>query len=232
MMNVSLQRYLLVGLGGVWCVLILTRLLTVEPPEEVPLTFVTGKSAAKTRAAVGAHDPWQVKQVSLQARTMPEGPKKNIFAPLGESTAVGARTIVAKRATRTPSVPSLQEVAAVAPVVPPGPTPEELAEQAVRQQEQLAEQAAQAARQQEELMLKQVREQMGQYRYLGYLNQQGVHKAFVGKGKDIYILRKGDKLDGKFLVASIDPTSVKLKEPTTSLEASIDLTKEGDPGAS
>jgi hypothetical protein len=92
--------------------------------------------------------------------------------------------------------------------------------------------AEQAARQQAELTLKQVREQMGQYRYLGYLSQQGVQKAFVGKGKEIYIIRKGDKLDGKFFVASIDPTTVKLKEPTTSLETSLDLTKEGDPGAS
>lgn len=101
---------------------------------------------------------------------------------------------------------------------PPGPALEEL--------------AAQAARQQEELNLKQMREQMGQYRYLGYLNQQGVQKGFVGKGKDIYIIRKGDKLDGKFLVASVDPTIVKLKEPATNIEASIELKKEGDLGPS
>ncbi len=81
-------------------------------------------------------------------------------------------------------------------------------------------------------MFQQVREQMGQYRYLGYLNQQGVHKAFVGKGTDIYIIRKGDTLDGKFLAASIDPTSVTLKEPITNLETSLDLTQKGDPGAS
>ena len=217
-MSTSLQRYLLLGLGAIWCVLILTRILTAEESQEVPLTFVSGKPATKTRAGVVTFDPWQVKQASVQAREMPAEPKKNIFAPLGESTTVGTSTIAAKRTTRAPSAPSLQEVAAVEPVAPPGPTPEEVAEQ--------------AARQQEELQLKQVREQMGQYRYLGYLNQQGVHKAFVGKGKDIYILRKGDKLDGKFLVASIDPTAVKLKEPTTSLEASIDLTKEGDPGSS
>jgi hypothetical protein len=43
---------------------------------------------------------------------------------------------------------------------------------------------------------------------------------------------RGTKEDGKFLVASIDPMTVKLKEPTTSLETLIDLTKEGDPGAS
>ena len=102
-------------------------------------------------------------------------------------------------------------VAAIPPPAPPEPTPEKLAEQ--------------AARQQEELNLKQVREQMGQYRYLGYLSQQGVQKAFVGKGKDIYIIRKGDTLDGKFLVASIDPSIVKLREPTTSLETSLELTK-------
>jgi len=77
-----------------------------------------------------------------------------------------------------------------------------------------------------------VREQMGQYRYLGYLSQQGVQKAFVGKGNDIYIIRKGDKLDGKFLVSSIDPTTIKLREPSTSLEASIELKKDGGPGAS
>jgi hypothetical protein len=231
-MNASLQRYLLLGLGAIWCVLILTRFLTAEESQEVPLTFVSGKPAAKTGAAIGAPNPWQVKQVKIQAREIPAAPKKNIFAPLGESTVVGATATLAKRAKQAASAVSPQEVAAVAPVIPPGPTPEELAAQAVRQQEQLAEQAAQAARQQEELMLKQVREQMGQYRYLGYLNQQGVHKAFVGKGKDIYILRKGDKLDGKFVVASIDPITVKLREPTTSLETSLDLTKEGDQGPS
>jgi hypothetical protein len=222
-MSGSLQRYLLFGLASVWCVLILTRFLTAETPEEVPLTFVSGKPAAKTRATVGTFDPWQVKHVTMQAREMPEGPKKNIFAPLGESTVVGATTILTARAKRVVAPPVLQPpptemVVAVVPAAPLGPTPEELAEQ--------------AARQQEELNLKQVREQMGQYRYLGYLNQQGVHKAFVGKGKDIYILRKGDTLDGKFLVASIDPMTVKLKEPTTSLETSLDLTKEGNPGTS
>jgi hypothetical protein len=129
--------------------------------------------------------------------------------------AIGATVVSAKRVIRKPPVPV---VAAVIPIIPPGPTPEELAEQ--------------AAQQQAELTRKQVREQMGQYRYLGYLNQQGVHKAFVGKGNDIYIIRKGDKLDGKFLVASIDPTSVKLTEPTTNLETLLDLIKEGEPGTS
>lgn len=217
-MNTSMQRYRLLGLGGVWCVLILTRFLTAEPPQEVPLQFVSGRPATKILVAAGVSDPWQVKHVTMQAREMPEVPKKNIFAPLGESTAVGATTVMAARAKRVTPAPPPPPVVVEVPPPPPGPTPQELAEQ--------------AARQQEELKLKQLREQMGQYRYLGYLSQQGVQKAFVGKGKDIYIIRKGDKLDGKFLVASIDPATVKLKEPTTSLETSIELTKEGDRGPS
>ena len=47
-------------------------------------------------------------------------------------------------------------------------------------------------------------------------------------GGDITTVGSG----GKFLVASIGPTSVKLKEPITSLETSLDLTKEGAPGTS
>jgi hypothetical protein len=214
-MNASFQRYLMLGLGGIWCVIILMRLFTAEAPQEVPLTFVSGKPATSNQVGIGAPDPWQVKRVSLHAHDIPDGPKKNIFAPLGGSTEVGSTTVSAKRVKQKPPA---SVVAAIVPVIPPGPTPEELAEQ--------------AARQQEELTHKQVREQMGQYRYLGYLNQHGVHKAFVGKGTDIYIIRIGDKLDGKFLVASIDPTSVKLKEPTTNLETSLDLTKEGNPGTS
>ena len=224
-MNASLQRYLLLGLGAIWCVLILTRILTTEAPQEVPLTFVSGKPAAKTRVAIGTPDPWQVKRVMIQAREIPAGPKKNIFAPLGESTVVGTSIVVAARTKRVAQPPEpirqplLQEVAeVVVPHAPPGPTPEELAEQAAWHQKQLN--------------LENVRGQMGQYRYLGYLSQQGVHKAFVGKGNDIYIIRKGDKLDGKFLVASIDAETVKLREPTTSLETSINLTKEGSPGTS
>ncbi|MCX5723973.1 MAG: hypothetical protein NTX84_05545 [Nitrospirae bacterium] len=226
-MSASRQRYVLLGLGGVWCVLILMRVLTAEVPPEEPLQFVSGRPAAKTRATIGVSDPWHVKRMIRQAREMPEGPKKNIFASLGESTSVGATTVVAKRANPAmpaalaappPSPPLPSSVVAAPPPAPPGPTPEEL--------------AAQAARQQEELKLKQLREQMGQYRYLGYLSQQGVQKAFVGKGRDIYIIRKGDKLDGKFVVASIDAATIRLREPITSLEALLDLKPNGDHGPS
>jgi hypothetical protein len=219
-MSLSLQRTVLIALGGVWVLLLAFRLTPGEPPQEVPLTFVSGRSAAKKTS--GAPDPWQVKPMAMQAKAMSETPKKNIFAPLGESTVVGdgevgASAGVTNRRKRVSPPPPVVVVAEIPPA-PSGPTPEELAEQ--------------AAKQQEDLRRKQAQEQMGQYRYLGYLTQQGVQKAFVGKGKDIYIIRQGDKLDGKFLVASINATTVKLKEPVTSLEASLDLKKETEQGPS
>ena len=219
-MSLFLQRTVLIVLGGVWVLLLAWRFMPTDPPQEVPLTFVSGRSSTKKTS--GVPDPWQVKPMAMQAKAMPETPKKNIFAPLGESTvvgdgAVGASTVVGERSKRVSPPPPVVVVAEVPPA-PSGPTPEALAEQ--------------AAKQQEELRRKQVQEQMGQYRYLGYLTQQGVQKAFVGKGKDIYIIRQGDKLDGKFLVASINATTVKLKEPVTSLEASLDLKKETEQGPS
>jgi hypothetical protein len=86
--------------------------------------------------------------------------------------------------------------------------------------------AAQAARQQEELRRKQLQEQMAQYRYLGYLNQSGVQKAFLGKGREIYILRQGETLDGKFVVASIEAAAVKILESASKMEAVLKLKKD------
>jgi hypothetical protein len=70
---------------------------------------------------------------------------------------------------------------------------------------------------------------LAQYRYLGYLNQNGVQKAFLGKGREIYIIREGDKLDGKFLVALIEATAVKIREADSNLETTIKLKKEEGP---
>lgn len=218
-MKDTLQRSLALGLGGLWVVLVAWRVLSAEEPATVPLKYVSGRPAsAQVAAPASTADPWRLTPVNIQARAMPEMPKKNIFAPLGEPTDVTITPVVAKRPKRLVPAPPPPPAEPVAPPAPPGPTPEELAEQ--------------AARQQEELLRRQVREQMSQYRYLGYLSQHGVDKAFVGKGKDIYIIRKGEKLDGKFVVAAIDSSSVKLREPVTNQEASINLKKEGEHGPS
>jgi hypothetical protein len=227
-MNTSFQRLVMLVLGGIWCALIVMRIVATEEVQEVPLQFRTGRPAAAPTGSTSVADPWQVKPLNVQAKSIPSDPQKNIFAPLEASSLPSARPAVTTRAKKMAS-PAPPPSVAAAPAIPTGPSPEELAAQEARRQEELR---VTQLRQQEELKLKQLREQMNQYRYLGYLSQQGVQKAFVGKGKEIYIIRRGDKLDGKFLVASIDPAIVKLREPTTSIEASLELKKDGDHGPS
>ncbi len=78
-------------------------------------------------------------------------------------------------------------------------------------------------------MVRHLREQMGQYRYLGYLRHEGQQRAFLGKGKEIYIIRQGDSLEGKFLVAGIEASTVTLREIVNNLEATLELSKLGGP---
>ncbi len=66
---------------------------------------------------------------------------------------------------------------------------------------------------------------MAQYRYLGYANQNGVQKAFLGKGREIYILHEGETLEGKFQVVLIEANMVKLLDSDSKLEAILKLKK-------
>ena len=99
-----------------------------------------------------------------------------------------------------------------------GPTGEEL--------------AAIAAKQQREFLLQQVREQLAQFRYVGYAERNGRQQAFVGKENQIFILQQGDKLEDRFVVATIDRTAVTLREGQTKLEGRIELTKDPQVGPS
>lgn len=217
------------GVGGlvvVWLALVYVYVMDVPPPPEVPLKFKSGQAAADP-IRKGPAESWDVKSLHAQVRELPATPKKNIFtaASLPLSPEAHAK-VIALRNKHKALAAAAATVSATppAPPAPPPPSPEELA----RQQE---ERAAQAARQQEELRRKQLQEQMAQYRYVGYLNQNGVQKAFLGKGREIYIIRQGDTLDGKFLVAAIEASTVKIRAADSTLETIIKLKKE-EAGAS
>lgn len=206
------------GLGGlvlIWIILLYNSVIDVPPPEEVPLKYQSGKAVILATASDPAEE-WAVHSLRAQERRLPETPKRNIFATLSHAVDPQAKLAAQQgRPGKAKSAPS----ASVTPPVPPPPTPEELA----RQQEALA---AQAAQEQEALRRKQLQEQMAQYRYLGYVNQNGVQKAFLGKGREIYILREGETLEGKFHVALIEATTVKLLDNDSKLETILKLKKE------
>lgn len=64
-----------------------------------------------------------------------------------------------------------------------------------------------------------------QYRFLGYLLQDGDSCAFLGKGSELYIVRTGETVDGHLQVTAIDAASVKLLDPSTSQETTLLLAK-------
>jgi len=219
------QRAKWLGLGGlavVWLALIYVYVIDVPPPQEVPLKYTSGRADAGTKQN-GQIESWEVKSLHARVRELAAAPKKNIFAAAEAPPSPEARAkLAAAKKQKAPASATLVAAAPPVPAPPPPPSTEEIA----RQQQ---ESAAQAARQQEELRRKQLQEQMAQYRYLGYLNQSGVHKAFLGKGREIYILRQGETLDGKFFISSIEATAVKITESASKLETILKLKKEDTP---
>ncbi len=219
------EKYLLfAGCAALWAMLLVMRWMNGEPPQEVPLRFQSGQKPAALLAGEQGVDGLMLKPFKIQGQATSAGPQKNIFA-MGRAVAPESAKKISVVKRSAPPVPAPPPVVApapplvpVPPPIPAGPTPEEL--------------AAIAARQQHEMLSRQAREQMAQYRYLGYADRDGRQQAFVGKGTEIYILQRGDRLDGKFLVAAIDPTVVVLREGITNLEARIELKKNTSLGPS
>ncbi len=199
-----------VGLGGliaVWLVVLYVNVIAVPMPPEVPLKYKSGQPAPAARPT-DLVDVWKVHSLQTQARELPGAPRKNIFA----ATVITRPPSFQAKAAALKKQQALAAASAIAPPVPatpPPPSPEELAQQ------------------QDMLRQQQLREQMAQYRYLGYVNQNGEQKAFLGKGREIHILRQGDMLDGRFVVVSIEPTAVKITESASRLETILTLRKEG-----
>ena len=218
-MTKRMQILLFGALLFLWVGIIAVRVLTEPEPQRVPLKFVSGQTVVREALhedspAPAVKEPRQAAAALVVFKT-----PKNIFAPLDARTdeareaEARARLLAARKKTE-------QAVAAVPPPSLPPPSPEELAAREAQRQSELA-------RQQKEQAIQQARTKMGQYRFLGYLTQNGSPQAFLGKGTDIYIVRAGEIIEGKIQVKSIDAAAVKLLEQITSTEASLPLMKEG-----
>lgn len=195
------------GLMVLWVAVVSVNVLTVPSQHEVPLKYKSGQVVSAQQAG-GKADVWEVRSLKPPVRDLPVTPTKNIFTGASASRPLNPEARRAVRKRTLPAVVAEAPASPPAPTTPPPPSPEEL------------------ARQQEALRLQQLREQMGQYRYMGYVNQNGVQKAFLGKGRELYILREGEMLDGKFQVTTIDAAMVKLVESESKLETTLKLKKE------
>lgn len=115
----------------------------------------------------------------------------------------GLKTIAAMPENPSPP-PSRPSMTPSAPP-PPGPSPAELAAQRARQQ-------------------------LNQYRFLGYLTKGGESQAFLTNGQAIYIVKQGEMLEGQVQVHKIDPETIVLStqvwETGNQVQATIPLTPE------
>jgi len=104
----------------------------------------------------------------------------------------------------------------------------EFAEAQIRQQR---ESVAQQAKQQREAALQQARQLIAQYRFLGYLEEGDRHQAFLAKGQQLYVVQRGQTVDGRLRIKAVDSASIRLQDAGTKLETTILLSKESPDGS-
>jgi hypothetical protein len=68
---------------------------------------------------------------------------------------------------------------------------------------------------------------LGQYRFFGYVVQDGEQRALLSKGKEIFILRNGGLLEGKIRVSWTGESEVTLQETGDNLATTVPLIKSG-----
>ncbi len=209
----------LLGLVAILVTLILNQIM-LDSPQEVPLAFRSGQSAEQTRAKKPHDLGMMIKPMRLSARESPPLPKRNLFASLQPMTTSSQRpksppttpqaTSSLPRVTTPPPVASAPIPQAPLPGPPP-PSPEQLTQQQKQAQEEAHKQ--------------EVRRQLAQFRPLGFLTEKGEQRAFLGRDKEIFIIRAGDTLEGTVRVMGITKTEVILRETSTNIETTLSLAK-------
>jgi len=102
--------------------------------------------------------------------------------------------------------------------VPPSPTPN------------MAPPPASPAPSPGDLAAQRARQQLNQFRFLGYLTKGGESQAFLTNGQAIYIVKQGEMLEGQVQVNKIEPDTIILStqiwETGNQVQATIPLTPE------
>ena len=189
------QWLILVLLLGIWAGVAFWIMAAAPEPQRVPLTYVTGKAdrAKVSRPQAGAGLKVNLDLLAAGRRRTEEA----FVAPKNIFAPLPTEKVVPTRAKRpAPTPPAAPAVAA--PAVPPPPSPEELAAQAARQE-------------------------LAQFRYLGYLSRDGNEQAFLSKGKELYIVRNDEMIEQRVRVKSVTPTGVTLQEPRSQVERMVPL---------
>jgi hypothetical protein len=189
------QWLTLVILLGTWAGVAIWVIAAAPEPQHAPLAYVTGKADRTTVSRPQAGAGLKINLDLLAAARRRAG--EAFGAPKNIFAPLTAENVATTRAKRPAPVAPPAPVVAV-PVIPPPPSPEELAAQAARQE-------------------------LAQFRYLGYLSRDGREEAFLSKGRELYIVRSNETIEQRVLVKTVTETGVTLQETRSQVERTVPL---------
>jgi hypothetical protein len=203
------KGWLAVFLCATWATLAIFEAMDQPSPERVPLKFKSGPAQdIAGKPAHGSENPFTVRLARATTHELPHLPSHNIFAPLGTPSPEDTVRQVKKHTVS----------GQVKPPQPDGPTPI-VAESAAPPSQQ--EIAAQRAIQQAEMTRLEAMREMGAFRFLGFIEQDGVAQAFLARGNELYVVANGDAVDGRYVVTVLDTSSVKIRAMSTGVQTII-----------
>ena len=203
------QGWLAIFLCATWAALVILQAMNQASPERVPLKFKSGPAQdIAEKYTHGSDDPFTVRLARAKTHELPHLPSHNIFAPLGipspEATVDQVKKHTVSGQVRLPQPLSPAPIVAE-PAAPPS-------EQEI---------AGQRAIQQAEMGRLEAMRELGAFRFLGFLEQDGVAQAFLARGNELYVVSNGDAVDGRYVISILDTSSVKIRATSTGAETII-----------
>ena len=203
------KEWLAVFLCATWAALTIFLVMNQPSPERVPLTFKSGPAQGIAgKPAHGSDNPFTVRLARAKTHELPHLPSHNIFAPIDTPSLEATARQINKQSVS----------GQVKPPQSPSPTPI-VTQQAAPPSDQ--EVAAQRATQQAEMARLESMRELGAFRFLGFLEQNGVSQAFLARGNELYVVANGDSVDGRYMITALDTSSVKIRATSTGVETII-----------
>ena len=203
------KEWLAVFLCATWAALVIFEVMNQPSPERVPLKFKSGPAQdIAGKPAQGSDNPFTVRLARAKTHELPHLPSHNIFASLDTPSPEATLRQVKKR-TVSGQMNSPQSASPAQIIVEPAAP---LSEQEI---------AAQRAIQQAEMARLEAMRELGAFRFLGFLEQNGVAQAFLARGDELYVVANGDAVDGRYVITVLDTSSVKIRATSTGVETTI-----------
>jgi hypothetical protein len=200
---------LAIFLSATWAALVIFVVMNQPSPERVPLKFKSGPAQdIDGKHAHESDNPFTVRLARAKTHELPHLPSHNIFAPLDTPSPEATVRQVNKHKVSSQVKPS--QSPSPAPIVaepPASPSEQEI--------------AAQRAIKQTEMARRESMRELGAFRFLGFLEQDGVAQAFLARGNELYVVANGDAVDGRYVITVLDTSSVSIRATSTGVETII-----------